>query len=681
MTALARLFNPKTIAVFGGNWAANVIEQCRKMGFAGEVWPVHPSRDEIAGVKCFRSVADLPGAPDASFIGVNRELTIEVVRQLRERGAGGAVCFASGFSESESEGTGGTDLQARLVEAAGDMPVLGPNCYGFINYLDGALLWPDQHGGVPVERGVAILTQSSNIAINMTMQRRGLPLAFVVTAGNQAQTSQAEMAMALCRDPRITAIGLHIEGVGNVRELEALADLARRKGKPVVAIKVGKSLEAQSQTVSHTASLAGTDAGSRALFRRLGIPLVDTIPVFLEALKLLHVHGPLRGNGLASISCSGGEASLMADAAVGRDVRWPRLTEKQFTGLRAALGPMVALANPLDYHTYVWGKREAMTAAFTAMLDGPIDLAMLVLDWPRPDRCTAPGWDIAVEAIRDAARATGTKTAILASMPENMPEEMAADLVAQGIAPLFGMAEALAAAEAAYHAGRVAEAPSPVLLAGPQPAGTTTLNEAEAKAALAAYGLTVPAGKVVRDLADLQAPLAGLSFPVALKGLGIAHKSEAGAVALDLHASQAVLDAARAMPAPQGWLVEEMAGGAVCELIVGVTRDPAHGFVLTIAAGGVLAELLADSASLLVPASNAEIREALGSLKVSRLLSGYRGKPAGDIEAVVSAVRSVMRYVEAEAMHLVELDVNPLIVRPDGAVAVDALIVIAREEA
>ncbi len=166
-------------------------------------------------------------APDASFIGVNRELTIDIVRQLRDRGAGGAVCFASGFSESEAEAEGGTQLQARLIEAAGEMPVLGPNCYGFINYLDGALLWPDQHGGARVERGVAILTQSSNIAINMTMQRRGLPLAFVITAGNQAQTSQAAMAMAMVADPRITAIGLHIEGVGSVRELEALADAAR----------------------------------------------------------------------------------------------------------------------------------------------------------------------------------------------------------------------------------------------------------------------------------------------------------------------------------------------------------------------------------------------------------------------------------------------------------------------
>jgi acyl-CoA synthetase (NDP forming) len=542
------------------------------------------------------------------------------------------------------------------------------------------LLWPDQHGGERTPRGVAILTQSSNIAINMTMQRRGLPLAFVVTAGNQAQTSQAQMAIALLDDPRITAIGLHVEGVGNVRELEALAAKARASGKPVIAIKVGKSVEAQSQTISHTASLAGSDAGARALFKRLGIPLVGSIPVFLETLKLLHVQGPLPGNAIASISCSGGEASLMADIAHGHDVRWPKLTLNQHEDLRAALGPMVALANPLDYHTYVWGKREGMTAAFTAMLDGPLDLAMLVLDWPRPDRCTAPGWDIAVAAISEAARVTGTRTAIVASMPENMPEEMAQALVAQGIAPLFGMEEAIAAAEAAFHAGKAVD-PVPLLLSGPLHGDTVMLDEAQAKAALAAHGLAAPNAVTAVDTEALVEAARHLRYPLALKGLGIAHKSEAGAVVLDIDTPQALAAAAKNMVAPQGFMAEEMVGEAICELIIGVTRDAAHGFVLTLGAGGVLAELISDSTSLLLPASRDEIRVALASLKIHAILTGWRGKPAGDIEAVIDAVEAIARYTEAQQARLAELDVNPLIVRASGAVAADALITLARENA
>jgi acyl-CoA synthetase (NDP forming) len=239
---LSRLFRPRSIAVFGGGfWGPNVVEQCLKMGFDGAVWPVHPTRDEMHGQPCFRTVEELPEAPDASFIGVNRNLTIEIVERLARRGAGGAVCFASGFKESMGEIDGGDGLQARLLEAAGDMPILGPNCYGLINYLDGALLWPDQHGGRRVDSGVAILTQSSNLLINLTMQQRGLPMAYCVAAGNQAQTGLAEMAMTVMDDPRVTAVGLHIEGISDVRAFEALSAKAREMRKPVVVLKVGRS--------------------------------------------------------------------------------------------------------------------------------------------------------------------------------------------------------------------------------------------------------------------------------------------------------------------------------------------------------------------------------------------------------------------------------------------------------
>jgi len=173
---LDRLLRPKTIAVFGGKEARRVVEQCDKMGYHGEIYFVHPKADEICGRKCYRSVADLPVAPDAAFVGVNRTLSVDIVRQLSERGAGGAVCYASGFREAISELADGGDLQDKLVAAAGDMRIIGPNCYGLINGLDGALLWPDQHGMVRVEKGVAILTQSSNIVLNLTMQTRGLPL-------------------------------------------------------------------------------------------------------------------------------------------------------------------------------------------------------------------------------------------------------------------------------------------------------------------------------------------------------------------------------------------------------------------------------------------------------------------------------------------------------------------------
>ena len=308
MTRLNRLLRPRSIAVLGSGWAANVVEQCQKMGFDGPVWPVHPSRDQIGGVRAYPSLAALPGVPDATFIGVNRFATLDVVRDLAAMGAGGAICFASGWEEAGEAG-----LQADLVAAAGGMPILGPNCYGLINYLDGALLWPDQHGGRRVERGVALLSQSSNIVINLTMQARALPVAYVACLGNAAQVGLADLAAALLADDRVTAIGMYIEGIDDAAGFAALAQAARAAGKGVVCVKSGKTEASRTAAASHTASLAGGAAPSAAFLCQSGVAEVDTLDALIETLKIFHTHGPQIGARLCSLSCSGGEAGLVAD--------------------------------------------------------------------------------------------------------------------------------------------------------------------------------------------------------------------------------------------------------------------------------------------------------------------------------------------------------------------------------
>ncbi|HEV7305601.1 acetate--CoA ligase family protein [Ensifer sp.] len=678
--SLDRLIRPRSIAVFGGKEARRVIEQCDKMGFTGEIWPVHPRETEILGRKCYRSVAELPGAPDASFVGVNRQLTIDIIRDLSGRGAGGAVCYASGFREAASELDDGNDLQEALVAAAGDMPIVGPNCYGFINMLDGALLWPDQHGMQRVEKGVAILTQSSNIACNISMQTRGLPLAYVMTAGNQAQTGLSDIACAVLEDPRVTAVGLHIEGFDSMAALERLATRARELSKPVVTLKVGKSEAAQLATVSHTASLAGNDRVSSALLARLGIGRVDTLPALLETLKLLHVAGPLDSRDISSMSCSGGEASLMADAGERYRVNYRPLRDEQKKPLKDALGEMVTIANPLDYHTFVWGNREKQTTAFTAMMKGGYAINLLVLDFPRLDRCDPADWETTCHAVIDAARATGARAGIVASLGENMPEATALFLMKASIVPFFGIEEALAAIETAADIGAAWKKPVPPRLldgSGVHAGDAITLSEHEAKVELAAFGLTVPKGKAVATPEAAAAAAEALGFPVVLKGLGVAHKTEAGAVKLNLTTRDEVHAAAKAMAAvASGYLVEKMVAKPVAELIIGAMRDPVAGPVLTIGAGGILVELLDDSAILTLPTTPQAIREAIGGLKIRKLLDGYRGGPAGDDAALIDAVAAAASYVVANASKLEELDINPLMVLPNGqgAVAADALI-------
>jgi len=671
---LTRLFRPKSIALFGGGWVVNVVAQLRKSGFDGAIWPVNPKRAEILGVPCFASVDDLPAAPDAAFVGVNREASVEVIGRLAAMGAGGATCFASGFAESEAEGTGGLDLQARLVAAAGAMPIVGPNCYGFLNYLDNVTFWPDQHGGVRVDSGVAIVGQSSNMAINMTMQARRLPLAYVLTAGNQAQTSLSELGMMALDDPRVTALGLHIEGFGDIRAFEALAALARARGKPVVVLKSGHSEAAQAATMTHTASLAGGAAASSALIERLGMVEVRSLTTFLETLKLLHFGGPLADAGIVSVSCSGGEASLMADCALGTAIEWPAFSVAGKARLNAILGSIVTVANPLDYHTFIWGDTERMTACFAAALGERRALSVFVLDVPRPDRCDPSSYRCAVDAIIGAARRTGARAAVLTSMPENLTEALADEFAAAGVVPLFGMAEGLQAIDAAIRAGRMAARgpAAPVLLRNAPQVGAV-LSEAEAKAALAAHGLDTPRSVTAATPAALAAAVAGLRLPLAVKGQGIAHKTEAGAVKLNIGSAAEAEAAARGMAGATGFLAEEMVTGAVAELLVGVTRDPTGVMMLTLGAGGVMAEMLADTASILLPASDDDIRTALSRLKIAKLLAGWRGAQAADTAAIVRAVQAIAAYAAADP-GLQELDVNPLIATPDRAVAVDALI-------
>ncbi|MFN7225496.1 MAG: CoA-binding protein, partial [Paracoccaceae bacterium] len=416
MIDLSRLLRPRTIAVLGSGWAENVIAQCQKMGFAGSVWPVHPKRDHVGGVSAFQSLAELPSAPDATFIGVNRHATLDVVRTLSAMGAGGAICFASGWEEAGEAG-----LQAELVKAAGRMPILGPNCYGVINYLDGALLWPDQHGGRRVERGVALLSQSSNIVINLTMQARGLPVAYVACLGNAAQVGLADLAQALLSDDRVTALGMYVEGIDDAPALARLADHAARAGKGIVCLKSGKTELARIAAASHTASLAGEGAVSSAYLRQAGLMEVDTLPELLETLKILHAHGPALGPRLCSLSCSGGEAGLAADLGAVAGVRFPPPSPAQKVRLGEILGPIVTVANPLDYHTFIWGDGPRTADVFTTMLAG-YDAGVFIIDPPRPDRCDPSSFQPALDAIVTAAQQTGKPAFAVSSLPENFDE-------------------------------------------------------------------------------------------------------------------------------------------------------------------------------------------------------------------------------------------------------------------
>ena len=684
-TALAarldRLLRPRSIAVIGGHAAAEIVRQSKKLGFSGDIWPVHPTHENVAGKPVFKTIADLPGIPDAAFIGVNRHASIDIIAALSAIGCGGAVAFASGFAEA---GETGRALQAELLAAANGMPFFGPNCYGFLNYLDRSLVWPDQFGGLPVSRGVAIITQSGNIGLNLTMHRRALPIGYLITLGNQACITHAAAMHAVLDDPRITAIGLHMEGLTDPNALAAAIACARARGVPVVALKTGRSAAGARIAESHTAAMASSDTVVNAFFRRIGLARVNSVPALLETLKLLHIQGSLPGKTISSLSCSGGEAALIADAAGAAGLNFVALSPDAAAAIAATLPELVTISNPLDYHTFGWRNRTALTATFAAMMRAGADLNLLILDFPRPESCDTADWDIAAAAMQDAAQATGSRAAVLATLPDAMPEAHAISLAAQGIVPFFGLDEALAAIAAAADAG--APATDAPILVGAVSGQPTLFSEWHGKRLLAAHGVTVPQGALAHTAAAAGATAVDIGFPVAIKAscASIVHKTELGAVILNLYTKADVEAAATSLLRLTGEvLVECMVTGTAAELIVGVARDATLGLYLVLGSGGILAELVADTATLLLPAARHEIATTVQGLRVAKLLAGFRGAPAADTEAAIDTIIAIQEFALSHETRLHDLEVNPLMVRTagQGAVAADVLMRLSPEPA
>jgi len=692
---LKRLLSPRSIAFVGGTIADMAIRRNLELAYDGEIWPVHPDRSEVAGLKSYPSVDDLPRAPDAAFIAVRRELTIDIVQKLSDAGAGGCVCYAAGFAEMGGEGQ---ELQDKLVKAAGDMPLVGPNCFGLVNYLDNCALWPYLFGGKPVERGSALISQSGNIAMNLTMNKRSVNFTHVIGAGNQAVLGQADYIDTLLQDDRVVAIGMYIEGVDDIEHFSRAALQALKQGVPIVVMKVGKTDASARQSGSHTSSLTGSDELFDALFDRLGIVRVDSLNRLLETLKIFELGAPLAGRNIFSLSCSGGEAAVIADAVAEIDIEMKPFSDAQMANLAAQFPNYVTVSNPFDYNTSIWGDRAAMERCFTTAMEGEHDAAVLIYDHPTVVSDEVDEWVTTLDAFIAAHQATGMPAFVVCTISELLPEEIRDRLIAEGIVPLQGLDDALFALSGAakYHeflADAAAAATLPKFAAGEiaPDAAVRFLDEFQSKCRLRDFGLTVPEGDVG---AAAEAPEIAerIGYPVVVKAVGekFLHKSDVGAVVLNLKSADEVVAAVASISesvgeshgAPERFLVERMVTGAVAELIVGIKRDDQYGPALVIGAGGILVELIADSVSLLLPTDRAAVTRAVESLSSYKLIKGFRGNKAGDMTAIVDAVLSVAAFAESNWDRLMELDINPLLVLSEGqgVVAADALIGFSSEE-
>jgi len=687
---LRRLLSPRHIAFIGGSDADFSARQCAAL-FDGPVWGVNPKRETLGGVPCFRGVEDLPEAPDAVFLATPRATATDTIRKLNRLGAGGVVCFTAGYGEL---GDSGQLAEAELVEAAGEMALVGPNCYGLINFTNGAVLWPFGAGDRRCDRGVALVMQSGMLPANMTMNDRSVPISYVISAGNQAVLAIEDYMDVLLDDPAVTAIGLYIEGIRNIQKFADAALKAVTVNKPVVVLKAGKSSLGSKISISHTGSLAGTDQAFQALFDQLGMIRVKSPVEMIETLKFLSVSGPPKGNKLAAFTCSGGDAAMGADYCdrVGLELTQP--TVRATTLLSDLLPDIATVSNPLDYTTPIWGNTAVMPGVFKALIEDDFDAAVVIQDFPPPHiHADNTLYRNDAKSFIEACTALGIPGAVCSDLPENIDRKSREIMIAGSVTPLQGLDSGL---DAIANACRYGLARDRIVSGGialefdlikspPRDAVTRIVDEWHGKQRLKQSGIEVPAGRII-DIDAIGELAEELQYPLVLKVVSadLPHKTEAGAVRVNIQNGDQLRSAVEAMrkslaeAAPdvklQQVMVESMIEDVSAELMVGINTDPQFGQMLLIGSGGVLVELTQDTRTLLLPASDAQIGDALRALKCFKLLQGYRGKPKVDIDLVIATIRSLADFAASHHASLVEMDINPLMLTRDRCIAADVMI-------
>ena len=689
---LKRLLRPRHIAFVGGKAVEDCINATRKSGFTGQIWAVHPKYEELAGVACVPSLADLPEPPDATLIAVSRERTVNAVAELNAMGAGGAVSIVGEFAET---GEDGAALQARLVAAAGDLALVGPNCLGVMNMFDGMAVWGGDNVFSPVAGdGVALISQSGYVAYSVTNVEQALPLGYAISMGNQAVLNVADYIDAMLDDPRVRAIGLYLEGIVDIAAFSAAALRAVEQGVPLVALKAGGTQESAELAQSHSGTLAVDNEIWSALFRRLAIVEAGSPKALIEALKLLGSPKPPKGNRIIAAANSGGYAAMIGEKGREVGLEFPAPTQAQRNALRQTAPELVSLMNPLDWNL-PWA---AMSTPATSdngmgiMMDERCDLLVYFVDWPRePD--VAEVWWPTLEGLIQLNDRMECPVVIASVFPDGLPAKLRLRLADAGVVTLQGLDDTLAAFSAAarYPALRaqvLADAGSRLL---PAPvrntASAVTLNEAEGKALLADHGIPVPV-YATGTAEEVIAAADRVGYPLAVKLLNadLAHKNQAGAVHLNINdiagleyaisAIQASVTRYDARLDTGQFLIERMVELPRAEFIAGVSHKPGIGHALVIGRGGTAVEELKDFTTLLLPASPAEIDDALRGLSLTRKL----GLHADEVAALTQTIVDIAQFAEDNRERLAELDVNPILLDQAGRVtAVDAYMRISDE--
>ncbi|SOY64045.1 acetate--CoA ligase family protein [Cupriavidus taiwanensis] len=695
MNAIQRLVTPRSVAVIGASadpakTAGRPVSYLRKHGFSGAIYPVNPKVESIDGLRCYPDIASLPEVPDVGIVLLGAERAHLAVRDLAARGAGAAIVLASGYTETGAEGA---RRQAELIDAAGSMRLLGPNTIGLVNLTDNIPL--SASGALEMDQfpagSIGVVSQSGGIlgALLSRAAARGIGLSKLVSTSNEVDLDLADFIDYLADDEATRVIALYVESVRNPETFRRAARKAARAGKPVVAFKIGRSESGARAAVSHTGALAGADRMYDALFEQVGVIRAQTFSDLLDMPAALATGRKLTGNRVAILTSTGGAGTLVSDSLGVAGFETPAPDEATAAKLRALQqGDHAALdRNPIDV-TLAGLQPDLLRAAIRILLESPSYDAVAVI--VGSSSLAMP--DLMANAIRDCL--PDSDKPVIAYVSPHAPE-VASLLNRRGV-PAFSAPEACTVAiDAMLRAGKlraVDEAGTPTL---PLPDlgayGTGSIDEAAAKTLFAGFGVPVAKEVVVADGAEATAAAQGFSGNVVLKILSaeITHKSDVGGVAVNVPPAEVASRLARMASdvqsatgiAPQRFLVQEMVKGGV-EVILGMHRD-ALGTAILLGMGGVTAELFGDTTLRLLPCEGGLTRDAalamIGRLKTAPLLQGFRGRPKADVDALAEAIVAFSRMVATLGDRLVEAEINPVFVLPEGqgVVAADGVAVLA----
>ncbi len=677
---LARLIAPRSIAIVGaspraGSFGLRTLENLAH--FRGSIWPVNAKYQKIGEHVCYPSLAGLPGKPDLVALVVPREGVEAALTEAAAAGAGGVVVYASGYGEmARDEGAAGQQRLADIARAA-RMPMLGPNCMGLVNHALGVgVSFIPEYSKMPRAVGpIAFVSQSGALGYCLAQAaERGLGYRYFFSVGNSADVDVADLIGAMVEDDEVRAIACLFEGVPSAQRLLQAGERARKAGKPVIVYKLGVSDDGAAAARSHTGSMAGSGAAFRALFDRAGFVAVDDYEALVEYAKFFAAAGKPLARGVAVVSGSGGAGIIAADMAARHGVPMPQPTETTTEALRSVVPEFGAARNPCDPTGQVLSVPESYNKCCQALLDDP-------------------QYGVLLCAMSVASRETGNmRAAAIAKLARSQPKAISVVWVSEWLqgpgseayeaddrVGFFRSLDRCYAAIAAWQRWHEVRPVEERITRKISDLGFNkkVLGEREAKSLLGKYGIQSAPERQAKNVDDAVKAAEELGYPVVLKADGdIEHKTEVGAVRLDLRDAAALRAACAAMTAAKnGFLVQAMVEGGV-ELVVGIKRDPQCGPVLLVGMGGVLVEILRDTALALAPVGKAEARRMLESLRGYRLLQGFRGSAPADLEAVCEAIARISEFAADHADRVEEIDVNPLLARPDGAVALDALIVL-----